>query len=73
MENQNHESKFEGTPEIESLNIADLELLYKKLEDEDAELYNGGMFNKEFECPCNCLLEPLEPGGCAVNYPEYKF
>ncbi|GET41267.1 hypothetical protein [Microseira wollei] len=42
MENQNHESKFEGTPEIESLNIADLELLYKKLEDEDAELYNGG-------------------------------
>lgn len=43
MENQNHESKFEGTPEIESLNIADIELLYQKLEEEDAELYSGGI------------------------------
>jgi hypothetical protein len=45
--------------EIESLNIADLDLLYKKLEDEDAELYGGGLkslyndlfISKDYFCP----------------------
>jgi hypothetical protein len=44
--------------EIESLNIADLDLLYKKLEDEDAELYSGGVGiqNNDFRLTQDCLL-----------------
>ncbi len=44
MGTQNHESKFEGTPEIESLNIADIDFLYSVLE-EDAALYGGRGIN----------------------------